>query len=323
MNTYMIAEIGFNHEGDIKEAVKMIAAAANAGADAVKFQTFKAIDLALPSAAHYDAIKCGEMDLSQHVELARVAKDNGINFLSTPFSPSAVEILEKVAVPAYKIASMDCINKHLLGYIAQTGKPIYLSTGMATLNEIAETLEYLKQSKSGPVTLLHCMSLYPAEADDLNLDMIPFLNQLFEVPTGYSDHFPGTTACLAAAMMGAAIIETHFTLDSSRQEGDHHHSVEPNALKKLISDIGLFQRMKGDRRAVFNRPDRKYAKDYRRGLYFAKDLPKNHNLNEDDFLLCRPTSELSPNDLKWINSKILQQDQPQYQPVEKNMVDPL
>jgi sialic acid synthase SpsE len=215
---------------------------------------------------------------------------------------------------------MDCTNTHLLKYIAQTGKPIYLSTGMATLDEIANTIEYLKEKKSGPITLLHCISIYPAMAGDLNLHIIPFLKHLFDLPVGYSDHYPGTTACLAAAMMGAEVIETHFTLDSSKEGGDHRHSAEPDALKKLMVDIALFRTMQGDKRAIFHRPDRRYARDYRRGLYAAGNLPKGKILQEEDFLLCRPISELSPNDLTWLIGKTLEQEISSHQSVRKAFV---
>ena len=241
----IIAEIGFNHEGDLKLAIEMIKAAAKAGTHAVKFQTYKASDLALPSASHYQAIKSGEMSLEQHVELAKIAHGCGIEFLSTPYSPWAIDILEKVGVPAYKVASMDCTNKHLLGFIAETKKPIYLSTGMATLTEISETLYYLSEVKSGPVTLLHCMSLYPAEAKDLNLAIIPYLKELFGVSVGYSDHYPGIKACLVAAMLGAEVIETHFTLDITKEGADHYHSVDAEMLRQLVTEIDLFQQMKG------------------------------------------------------------------------------
>ena len=317
---YIIAEIGFNHEGNIDTATEMVKSAAKAGANAVKFQTFRASDIALPSSPHYEAIKCGEMSLEQHLELYNAAKDCGIDFISTPFSPWAVELLEKVGIPAYKVASMDCTNKHLLRHIAQTGKPIYLSTGMATLNEIADTLDYLKNEKSGPVTLLHCISIYPANAEYLNLDIIPFLKQLFDVPVGYSDHYPGTKACLAAAMIGADIIETHFTLDSSKEGGDHFHSVEPTSFRNLISDIELFRIMKGSRRGIFDRPDRQYAKDYRRGLYSVRGMTRGDVLKEENVLLCRPASELSTNDVDWLMGKVLDRDLSSYEPLKRSLL---
>jgi sialic acid synthase SpsE len=313
---YIIAEIGFNHEGDMGLAVQMIEAAARAGANAVKFQTYRAIDLALPSAPHYEAIKCGEMTLEQHQELTRVACDCGIDFLSTPYSAWAVELLERVGVPAYKVASMDCTNTHLLGFIAQTKKPIYLSTGMATLAEIAETLHFLNTENSGDVTLLHCVSLYPAQADDLHLDIIPLLKKLFGVPVGYSDHYPGIQACLAATMLGAEVIETHFTLDTSKEGGDHHHSADPDMLRQLVSEIHLFTTMKGKERAIYHRPDRQWVVKFRRGVYAAKHLPAGSTLNEKDLLFCRPTSAFSPNDIDWLKGKITSQDVAAYKAID-------
>jgi len=220
-------------------AAEMIKAVAKAGADAVKFQTFRAFDIALSSSPHYKTIKDGEMTFEQHRELVEIAKDCKIAFISTPFSPWAIDLLEKIEVQAYKVASMDCTNKHLLGLIAETKRPIYLSTGMATLAEIADTLDLLNKSKSGTVTLLHCISKYPPKAEDLNLCIIEYLKNLFGCSVGYSDHYPGTKACLAAAMMGAEVIETHFTLDSSKEGGDHFHSVDSKMLKQLIADIKL------------------------------------------------------------------------------------
>ena len=316
-----IAEIGFNHEGELKLAIEMIKAAAQAGANAIKFQTYKAKDLALPSAPHYQAIQSGEMSLEQHLELAKVAHDCGVEFLSTPFSPWAIDILEKVGVPAYKISSMDCTNKYLLGFIAETRKPIYLSTGMATLSEISEILYYLFEMRSGPVTLLHCLSLYPANAEDLNLAVIPYLKELFGVPVGYSDHYPGTKACLAAAMLGAEVIETHFTLDTTKKVADHYHSVDAELLRQLIADIELFRQMKGTKQVFHNRPDRRYATQYRRGVFTAKSLKKGDTLRTEDLLLCRPTSRLKPEDLKWLEGRMMKQDIDAFHAIDRDALE--
>lgn len=319
---YIIAEVGFNHEGNIDVAIEMVKAASDAGANAVKFQTFRAFDIALPTADHFEAIKCGEMNFEQHLKLSKVAKDCGIEFISTPYSPWAVEILEKVGVPAYKVASMDLTNRYLLKYIAQTSKPIYLSTGMATLPEIAKILEYLRQEGSGPITLLHCLSLYPPRATELNLAIIPFFKHLFATPVGYSDHYPGTKACLAAAMFGAEVIETHFSLNPSKEGADHHHSVDPTMLSQLISDIVLFKKMKGNRQEIFNRSDLQWSKHYRRGIYAAKNLKKGKKIHEDDLLFCRPASQLSPTDLQWLKGKSLIQDVDAYEAIIKEFFIP-
>lgn len=307
---YVIAEIGFNHNGDMATANQMIRAAANAGADAVKFQTFRAKDIASPASPHYDSILSGELNPEQHKMIFDRAKDCGVDFISTPFSPGAVELLEKLNVPAYKVASMDCTNKYLLKYIAQTRKPIFLSTGMATLVDIADTLEFLKAENSGAISLLHCISMYPTIAEDLNLEIIPLLKNMFGRPVGYSDHFPGTRACLAAAMLGAEIIETHFTLDSTLPEGDHYHSADPEDLKTLIADMELYKIMRGDAKNIFERPDRHFATTYRRGLYTARSLAKGEVLKVEDLLMCRPTSDLSPNDIDRLIGKRVNQALP-------------
>lgn len=301
-------------------AASMIRAAADAGADAVKFQSFKAKDLLLPTSPHFATLRQSEMDEEQHWVLAGMARDCGIAFLSTPFGLWAIELLEKIGVPAYKVASMDCTNKYLLGYLAQTGKPIYLSTGMATLPEIAESLEFLEAKGSGPVTLLHCLSLYPASAEDLNLETIPFLRKMFEREIGYSDHYPGAKACLAAAMLGATIIETHFTLDSSQEGGDHSHSVEPAALKELVESIRLFSEMRGKTNSFWQRPDREFHKNYRRGVYAARDLNPGDRLTAADLLLCRPISELTPNDMDGLLGGTVREHIESYAPLAAKIV---
>jgi sialic acid synthase SpsE len=317
---YIIAEIGFNHEGDMPVARKMIRAASEAGADAVKFQTFRAQDIALPSSPHFELIKCGEMNFEQHQALFDTAKEAGIDFLSTPFSPWAVELLERIGVEKYKIASMDCTNQHLLKIVAQTGKPILLSTGMATLEEIHTSLDFLEARRSGPVTLLHCVSCYPAKTEELNLAIISLFKNVFNRPVGYSDHHVGTKACFAAAVLGAEVIETHFTLDNSKEGGDHYHSVEPEELRALIEAIELFKRMAGDTGAIQKRPDRSQADFFRRGVYSARDLKKGTVLAPDDFLLARPVAALSPNDVIRLSGRTLKENVNSFSEITETLI---
>jgi len=210
---------------------------------------------------------------------------------------------------------MDCTNKRLLKYISETKKPIYLSTGMATLAEISDSLDFLKQKQSGDVTLLHCISLYPAAAQDLNLNIIPFFRKVFQIPVGYSDHFPGSKACLMAALLGAEVIETHFTLDSSKEGADHRHSIDPNSLKELVSDINILNQMRGTSNAVNERPDGKMLNIFRRGVYASRNLKEGEIIQENDLLCCRPLSEISPDELKWITGRMAQRPIKRYKPV--------
>ncbi len=314
---YFIAEIGFNHNGDMKIASKMIKAAAEAGANAVKFQTYRASDLALPSSPHFEAIKSGEMDLEQHLELAETAKSYQIDFLSTPYSNWAVDLLEKVGVKAYKIASMDLTNEELLRYVAKTGKPLILSTGMATLQEIKSTVIFLHKLNSGPVTLLHCLSKYPANPSDINLAFMKKMQEECKCPVGYSDHMKGTTACFLAAILGAEVIEKHFTLDTSAPGADHYHSADPALLKQLIEDIKFSLLMIGQKDNSENRADRQESKKFRRGVYAKTDISEGSLISRKYLVCCRPESEYSPQDLDKIVGRIAKNDIKKNSPITK------
>lgn len=294
----LVAEVGFNHEGDRETAAELIRAAAQAGAQAVKFQTFRAADLALPQAPHFELIRQGEMSREDLRFLAAQAREAGIAFFSTPFSVQAVEMLEEAAAPAYKIASMDLTTPYLLDAVAATGKPVILSTGMATLPEIAAAVERLRRQGAGDLGLLHCLSLYPARAEDCHLQVMALLRREFGLPTGWSDHFPGVGACLAAFGAGAEIIETHFTLDVAAPGGDHAHSADPAMLRGLVETMALHAAMLGPAEDFLaRRPDRRFAPLYRRGLYAARDLAPGQTLTMADLRFCRPQSAMTPEDL--------------------------
>lgn len=320
-NPYIIAEIGFNHEGDMALAVKMIRAAARAGADAVKFQTYRAGDLALPSSPHFNAIRCGEMDLDQHLRLAGAAKNNKVDFISTPYSKWAVDLLEKVGVKAYKIASMDLTNSELLKHVADTGKPVFVSTGMANIEEIASAANRLKRFKSGPVTMLHCLSKYPAEPKDITLSFMGVMRERCRCRVGYSDHMKGTLACLAAAIMGAEVIEKHFTLDRSRPGADHYHSADEAQLKKMVEDINAALSIIGVAGDIPKRTDREDAALYRRGVYARVDIPKGAVIARDELVCCRPASEFGPSDLARIIDRRARFDIRANSPITNRNVD--
>lgn len=317
---YLIAEIGFNHNGDMALAEDMIWAASESGADAVKFQTFKASDIALPSSAHYQLIQKGELILKDHETLFETAKKAGIKFLSTPFSRESADLLSAIGVSAFKIASMDCTNKPFLTYVAGKGKPVYLSTGMADLGEIAESVSCLKSAGAKDLVLLHCISHYPPKAEELNLDIIPFLKDLFQIPIGYSDHYPGIEACFAAAIKGAEVIETHFTLDNTIEGGDHFHSATPDQLKSLRQRVALFDIMTGSRQAIFKRPDGPCKKDFRRGVYARKDLKKGHVISEEDLFCTRPPNDFTPDDMRFLIGKKLREDVSSNQAIARSSI---
>ncbi len=295
--TYIVAEIGFNHGGDVELAVRMIEAAAGAGVDAVKFQTYRASGLVLESSEHFDIIRDGELSLEAHERLADMARRCGVDFLSTPFGADCVDLLEKVGAPAYKVASMDLTNTPLLGKIAALGKPMIVSTGMATPGEIADAVETVLRSGNEQIVLLHCISKYPTLPGDANLRIISVLGELFDFPVGYSDHTVGNAAALAAVTLGARLIEKHFTISKDLPGPDHKISSSPSEMAQLVRDVRTVEASLGSREAIFNRPDRDNAALFRRGLFACVDIPKGTVLAEEMIRCVRPAAGLEPGDI--------------------------
>lgn len=275
-HTYIIAEAGVNHNGSLEMARKLVEVAAQAGADAVKFQTFKADKLVSHSAAkadyqarttgteetQYEMIRKLELDETAHEQLIAHSKECGIAFLSTPFDPESVDLLAgRFDLPCLKVPSGEITNAPLLLKIACTGKPVILSTGMSTLGEIENALGVLAFGYLGlekpsvaafasaygspggqavlqeMVSLLHCTTEYPAPLEDVNLAVMDTLHSAFSLPVGYSDHTEGITVAIAAAARGARIIEKHFTLDRTLPGPDHRASLEPGELKQMVIAI--------------------------------------------------------------------------------------
>ncbi|MDI6917988.1 MAG: N-acetylneuraminate synthase, partial [Thermoplasmatales archaeon] len=247
---FIIAEAGVNHNGEMNLAKKLIDTAKNAKADAVKFQTFKTGKILIKEApkaeyqkettgegTQYEMIKKLELSEKDFKELAGYAKQRGIMFLSTPFDEESADLLEKLNVPAFKIGSGDLTNLPLLEYIAKKDKTIIISTGMATLDEVRDAVNAIKNAGNNQIILLHCTSNYPAKIGDCNLRAMHTLEKEFNVPVGYSDHTLGITVSVAAVAMGASVIEKHFTLDKNLPGPDHRASLEPDELKEMVKKI--------------------------------------------------------------------------------------
>lgn len=300
---YIIAEIGFNHAGDIRTAKKLIREAKAAGADAVKFQSFVAEDILLPNSPYFRKLKKAELSIRHHKLLADFARKYRIDFLSTVYNVRAVDLLEEIKVKAYKIASMDLNNFELLQRVAKTKKPIFISTGMATLGEIKRSINLLRRLKSGPVTLLHCISKYPTKPQEANLDFLAKISQSCKCPVGYSDHTRGIFTCFLSTLLGAVVIEKHFTLDNSKREADHYHSANPAQLKELISQIRFAFSIIGNSGNFSKRPDRKFASLFRRGIYARTNIHRGRRISRNDLLLCRTQKHLSAFDIVKIIGK--------------------
>ncbi len=304
---FIVAELSANHNGSLERALKTIEEAKRCGADAIKIQTYTAdtmtIDCDLPDFKIkgglwdgyklYDLYKWAETPYDWHEAIFSHANKIGITVFSTPFDETAVDLLEKLNTPLYKIASFEIVDLPLIRYVASTGKPMIISTGMASEYEIDEAITAAKDAGCKELVLLHCISSYPAPIDQANIKQIQNLAKRFNVITGLSDHTLGTTASVASVALGACLIEKHFTLSKKDKGPDSQFSLEPEDLKKLCIEtkeawLSLgnmsFERQKAE----------KNSKVFRRSLYFVKDLPEGHTIKSDDIRRIRPGMGLSP-----------------------------
>ena len=318
--TYVIAEIGFNHEGDIGLAERMIKEAAAAGVEAVKFQTFKAEDLVSEKAEHFNVIKDYELSSDDHKKLAFVSQENGVTFLSTPFSEECVDMLEKVNVVAYKVSSMDITNLPLLKYIASTGKPMIMSTGMATIAEIVEAVDKVKEEGNNQIVLLHCISKYPVDAKEANLRNISYFKEIFGLPVGYSDHGVENITSYVAVSLGACLIEKHFTVDKTMPGPDHKISADPQEMIQLVQGIRAIEESMGKRFNTIERPDKKEATMFRRSLHSKVDIPKGTVINARMLKCVRPQNGLAPKYYNVVISRTAKVDIPKDTPISFDVI---
>lgn len=304
----IIAEAGVNHNGDLRLALELVRAAAKAGADAVKFQSFRASELVTAGArkAAYQASNTGaddgqlamlqalELAEDHHRKLMDEAARNGIAFLSTPFDWPSVEMLHRLDVPAFKLGSGELTNTPLLARIASLGRPLILSSGMGDLDEVEAAAACIRANGDPPTAWLHCVTSYPAPVEQSNLRAIDSLRLALGGPVGMSDHSPGLTITLAAVARGAQVIEKHLTLDRSLPGPDHLASIEPGDFAELVRQVRLVESALGD---GVKRPapcEREIALVARRSLVAARDLPAGHVLTAGDLGVKRPGEGIPP-----------------------------
>jgi pseudaminic acid synthase len=304
---YIIAELSANHNGSLERALKTIDEAKRCGADAIKLQTYTAdtmtIDCDLPDFMVkgglwdgyklYDLYKWAETPYEWHEEMFSHARKIGITVFSTPFDETAVDLLEKLNTPAYKIASFEIVDLPLITYVAKTGKPMIMSTGMASEEEIDEAVVTAREAGCKELILLHCISSYPAPIDQANIKQISNLANRFNIIAGLSDHTLGTTASVAAIAQGASLIEKHFTLNRKDKGPDSEFSLEPEDLKKLCIDTKDAWRSLG-KQGFKRQKAEEGSKIFRRSLYFVKDLSNGHVIKVDDIRRIRPGMGLAP-----------------------------
>ena len=329
--TYIIAEIGINHEGSFKNAIKLIREAAKSGADAVKFQIFKPETLASKVSEKtndqkkrtkkkeslYQMWKRMEFTLPQWKKLKALSKKLKLDFISSVFDKESFELSKKIILSAYKVASSDLTDVKLLTDLSFQKKPIIISTGMGSVNEIKKALNILKKNK---VYLLHCVSLYPCPLKLINLKRMKTLSSKFNKEVGYSDHSLGINASLTSISMGAKILEIHFTLDKTQKGADHQLSVDPNDLKIITDFSNKFYHLIGNGKIEPNIKEKKMRKYFRKSIYAKKNITKNEALTDKNLVCRRPQnsikSEFYFNTLKKKSNIKILIDQPIY---EKNI----
>ncbi len=307
---FIVAEAGVNHNGRLSLAKKLVDAAKAAGADAVKFQTFKTealVTAAAPLAAYQRQAGVGsaqaamlrglELSEADHRALRAHCRAAGVEFMSTPFDSASLALLERLGVKRHKIPSGEITNRGLIESVARTGKPLILSTGMSTLAEVGRALGWIRAISDAPVTVLHCVTEYPAPADSANLRALAAMAEAFGLPVGWSDHTSGIDIALASVALGATVLEKHLTLDRGLPGPDHAASLEPAEFKALVAAVRRVESALGD---GIKRPqpcEMKNIKVARRGLVAARDLQKGTVLGHDDLAAKRPAIGIEPGDL--------------------------
>lgn len=313
---YIIAELSANHNGELETALRIIEEAKKSGADAVKLQTYTADTITLNSDADefrikgglwdgrtlYDLYQEAHMPWDWHKPLFDHARKLDITIFSSPFDNTAVDLLEDLNAPAYKIASFEAVDLPLIKYVASTGKPMIISTGMADAEEIAEAIEAAREGGCKELAILHCVSGYPAPAADYNLRTITDMVKRFGLVTGLSDHTLDNTTAITSVALGASIIEKHFTLDRSGGGPDDSFSLEPAELTALCRDSKTAWQALGS--VNYGRKSSEQGNaQFRRSLYFVKDLKAGDVITEDAVRSVRPGFGLAPKYLESIIGK--------------------
>jgi N,N'-diacetyllegionaminate synthase len=320
--TYIIAEIGPNHNGSLKRAIDLVKNLSKIGVDAVKFQVSK-----LENAYSKDAFKPkyqrendsekSPLDMSRkfqlpfedHIVLSKVCKENGVDYMCTAFEMESLFFLtNNIDMPYYKIPSGEILTLDILEHIAVQKRPIILSTGMASYEEMAMAIEVLKEKGNNQITILHCISNYPVPAEDVNLNVMLEIQSRFQTPVGFSDHTIGNDAAIAAVALGATIIEKHVTFDKNAEGPDHKASSSVSEFAELVKSIRNVDKMMGSRKKMFSKDELEVKKSARKSIVTKRELKKGHMITREDLCFKRPGFGFSPFDLNEVLGKELLED---------------
>ncbi|MFC5970115.1 N-acetylneuraminate synthase [Halomarina salina] len=308
MTCYVVAEAGVNHDGDVSQAERLVDAAVAAGADAVKFQTFVADRLATPDApkapyqeettgeqSQYEMLRSLELPRSAHERLQSYCRDQGIEFLSTPFDVESATLLDDLDVPRVKLGSGELDNHPLLRHVARFGRPMVVSTGMGTMGEVHDALAAIRNANPDvPVTFLHCTTAYPAALDEVNLRAMVTMADELPTPVGYSDHTTRVEVPALAVAAGATVVEKHFTLDRTLPGPDHRASLEPDELAAAVSLVRDAETALGSPEKRPTGTERENRPVVRKSLHAATDVAAGERFTADNVSVTRPADGLPP-----------------------------
>jgi len=331
---FIIAEAGVNHNGDVDTAKKMIDAANEAGADAVKFQTFIAEKLATKkvgkadyqkkdndAGTQFDMLKKLELGREHHAVLQNYCDEKGILFLSTPFDTGSIDFLDSINIPAFKISSGDLNNHPFLEHLASKNKPILLSTGMSTMDEIRDAVNLIKEKGNNQIVLLHCVTAYPTPIEEANVRAMLELKKLGVNVVGFSDHTAGIYASIAAAALGASVIEKHYTLDRNMDGPDHAASLEPGDLKDLVSAIRSVEASLGTGEKIPMPSEKSNIIVARKRIVAKRNIASGKPIEMEDLDFKRSAEGLSPNKMRMIIGKKAAKDIAEDEGITPNMVE--
>lgn len=305
---FIVAEVGVNHNGSVDTALAMVDAIAEAGADCVKFQTFRAEEFVNNPNEFYEYVSQGkvvresqlamfkrlELKYSEFSRLFARARERGLIPLSTPSDRPAADLLDELGAGAFKIGSDDLVYTPFIEYVAAKGKPVIISTGMADYDDVDRAIDTVRGTGNNQICVLHCVSVYPTPDADVNLRKIPALRKHFQVPVGFSDHSDGIVAAFGAVALGACVVEKHFTLDRNMAGPDHRFSMDPDDLAAMVSGIRRIEAGLGDGAIAPESGELEMRAIARRSIVAARDLPANHIVEIADLAYQRPGTGLMP-----------------------------
>jgi N,N'-diacetyllegionaminate synthase len=322
MGVYIIAEAGVNHNGSLELAFELVRQAKKAGCDCIKFQTFKAENLITRTApkaeyqikntknngSQFEMLKKLELPIEKLIQVKNLCDEIKIDFLSSPFSIEDAAELEEIGMKKYKLPSGEITNKPLLQFVGKTGKPIILSTGMSTVDEVQKALDWIYETGNNKITLLHCTSNYPTPVNEVNMRSMLTLKERFGLPVGYSDHTKGTVIPVMAAAMGAEVIEKHMTLDRNMDGPDHKASLEPSEMKELVNDVRMVEKAFGSGEKVPNQSEIPTRALVRKSIISTRTIKKGAVITSEDICCKRPGTGLPPEMFEQTVGKIAARD---------------